>query len=372
MNICLAEPFFSGSHKQWAEGLKKFSGHRFEFLTLPGRHWKWRMQGGAVALANRYLERGLKPDLILATDMLDLATFLSLIRKDDPGTPAAVYFHENQLTYPWSPQDRDVQKNRDHNYMMLNYTTALIADKVFFNSNYHKRSFLKSLPKFLKKFPDFNGVQNVDKIAEKSEVLHLGLDLKRFDEFSNSKTETGQTGILLWNHRWEYDKKPDVFFKTLFRLKDEGIDFRLVVLGEKNQQYPEIFDRAREKLSEKILHWGYAESFAEYAGWLWKADILPVTSIQDFFGGSVAEAMYCNCVPLLPNRLAYPEHIPLNRRNYFLYEKPGDLYRQLKTMLECISEVRKEKTQSFVHHYDWNRMIKRYDTAFQDLSNSTA
>ena len=60
-------------------------------------------------------------------------------------------------------------------------------------------------------------------------------------------------------------------------------------------------------LETNIVHFGFCESFSEYAQWLWKADILPVTSNQDFFGISIIEASYCETYPLLPERLSYPE-----------------------------------------------------------------
>jgi len=63
-------------------------------------------------------------------------------------------------------------------------------------------------------------------------------------------------------------------------------------LGESFQKTPPIFAEAKEKLRSKILHWGYAESFGDYKKWITQADILPVSSRQDFFGGSVVEAMY--------------------------------------------------------------------------------
>ena len=37
MNIVLIEPFFSGSHKQWALGYKKYSKYNIEILS-PKRH----------------------------------------------------------------------------------------------------------------------------------------------------------------------------------------------------------------------------------------------------------------------------------------------------------------------------------------------
>jgi glycosyltransferase involved in cell wall biosynthesis len=366
MKITLLEPFFSGSHKQWAEGLQKHSKHNIQILSLPGRHWKWRMHGGAISLAKQFNELEESPDLILATSMLDLTTFLSLTRKRSANIPVAMYFHENQLTYPWSPQDRDVKKKRNNHYSFINYASALAADKVFFNSKYHMDSFLGALPKFLKQFPDKRERDNIEVIKEKSEVLHLGLDLKRFEDFSSSDKEKQSEATILWNHRWEYDKNPEEFFETLFELREKEVAFRLVVLGEQNDINPTIFNEAKEKLKDEILHWGYSDSFDEYAKWLWRADILPVTSNQDFFGGSVIEGMYCDCFPLLPNRLAYPEHLPEELDREFLYEE-GELPARLETAIESVMGIRKVDYQSIVKKYDWGELIKKYDEKMEKL-----
>ncbi len=366
IKITLLEPFFSGSHKQWAEGLQKHSKHNIQILSLPGRHWKWRMHGGAISLAKEFNELEDSPDLILATSMLDLTTFLSLTRKRSANIPVAMYFHENQLTYPWSPQDRDVKKKRNNHYSFINYASALAADKVFFNSKYHMDSFLGALPKFLKQFPDKRERDNIEVIREKSEVLHLGLDLKRFEDFRSSDREKQSEATILWNHRWEYDKNPEEFFETLFELKEKEVAFKLVVLGEQNDVNPPIFDEAKEKLKDEILHWAYADSFEEYAKWLWRADILPVTSNQDFFGGSVIEAMYCDCFPLLPNRLAYPEHLPEELDREFLYEE-GELPARLETAIESVMGIRQVDYQSIVKKYDWGELVEKYDEKMEKL-----
>ena len=44
--------------------------------------------------------------------MLDLCTFLALTRHQVRRIPVALYFHENQLTYPWSPTDLDPAQQR--------------------------------------------------------------------------------------------------------------------------------------------------------------------------------------------------------------------------------------------------------------------
>ncbi|HIN20035.1 MAG TPA: DUF3524 domain-containing protein, partial [Candidatus Marinimicrobia bacterium] len=42
MNILLIEPYFTGSHKSWAEGYKSHSNHTIDLLTMKGQFWKWR------------------------------------------------------------------------------------------------------------------------------------------------------------------------------------------------------------------------------------------------------------------------------------------------------------------------------------------
>ncbi len=373
VNILLLETFYTGSHKQWADDFKKYSSYDIVVMPLSGHHWKWRMHIGAVELAAKainpevkFKNGATKPDLILATDMLDLATFLGLTKSWSHNIPTAIYFHENQLNYPWSPTDADVKLKRDAHYAFINYTSALAADKVFFNSQYHMQAFLTELPKFLQTFPDYNNLATVDAIAKKSSVLPLALDLKKLDVCKPEKIDKPNRAVVLWNHRWEYDKNPEHFFNTLFELADHGIDFRLVVLGESYDKQPPIFAIAKEKLADKILHFGYAETFEEYCKWLWVADVLPVTSVQDFFGGSVVEAMYCNTVPFLPKRLAYPEHIPAQFHNTFFYDEP-DFAAKLQRRIMDVKYLRVMDTQQYARKYDWSNMIGQYDEAMKSV-----
>ena len=368
MKIVLLEPFFTGSHASWAQEYAKRSRHQVTILGLKGHRWKWRMHGGAVTLAKDFLAADYRPDLLLTTDMLDLTTFLALTRQVTAEIPTAIYFHENQLTYPWSPIDRDPQQQRDAHYAFINYVSALAADAVLFNSDYHRRSFLQELPGFLKAFPDCNEVETAQQIVDKSRTLHLGLDLKKFDEYCPEfEQAAGRPPLILWNHRWEYDKNPEEFFQALYVLQNQGIDFKLAVLGESYRKKPEIFAEAKARLADRIVHWGYVENFSEYAAWLWRVDILPVTSIHDFFGISVVQAIYCNCFPLLPKRLAYPEHITADYCDRCFYTDFDDLVARLRELCLYIKPLRQEKLQEMVADYDWEKMITVYDDLLEEL-----
>ena len=363
MHIVLAEPYFTGSHKNWAKEYAHFSAHDISILSLPGRFWKWRMHGGAVSLAQQFLALPTPPDMILASDMLDLTTFLALTRRHSANIPVALYFHENQLTYPWSPTDRDIAAKRDSHYSFINYASALAADVLFFNSDYHLKAFFEALPRFLKHFPDFNGLENIETLRVKSSVLSLGLNLRRFDSCLPLSKIKNDTPLILWNHRWEYDKNPATFFDALYALADNGIAFDVAILGENFRNAPQEFEQASKRLGKRIVHFGFAKSFADYAHWLARADILPVTSIHDYFGISVAEAIYCGAFPLLPNRLNYPALIPPKLQNQYLYDTPDTMLEKLQnTLLERSFDAR--PLQKSVSRFDWSKMARIYDETF--------
>ncbi len=366
MKILIVEPFFSGSHKKWASSYQHSSQHNVEILSLPGHHWKWRMYGGAVNLSKSYKKLNFRPDLIIASDMLDLATFTALVRHEIKGIPIVLYFHENQITYPWSPDDRDTELQRDNHYGFINYTSALCADYIFYNSRFHMESFVGSLNRFLKQFPDYQDLQNINAIRDKSNVLYLGMNLKAFNQYTKKKEN--KIPILLWNHRWEYDKNPEGFYQVLLFLKEERLNFNLILLGQSYQKTPLVFDQIKKNFKKEILHIGYAEDFESYASLLWKADFLPVSNIQDFFGGSIIEAIYCQCHPLLPDRLAYPEHIPLALREKYLYQTESELKQKLKQAIIAFNS--KESNQSlanFVARYDWSNLAGHYDKTFEKI-----
>lgn len=370
MNITLIEPFFTGSHAAWARAYAQHSQHTVDILSLSGNFWKWRMHGGAVTLARKFLAADAQPDLLLVTDMLDLTTFLALTRCKTGRLPVAIYFHENQLCYPWSPNDRDVVHKRDHHYGFINYSSALAANRVVFNSAFHHDAFLDELPRFLRQFPAPNEENSVGAIRDKSCVLHLGLDLRKFDDHQLQHVRAGKTDrppLIVWNHRWENDKNPEDFFKALFKLDEQGFDFRVAILGKDFRKNYPIFVTARETLGDKVVHCGYAEDFAHYAQWLYRADIIPITSHQDFFGASLVEAVYCGCYPLLPKRLSYPELFPYETYSDLFYRDFDELVEKLSGALLSIDTIREQSFRHCVEKYSWQHMAPAYDALFASI-----
>ncbi len=322
------------------------------------------MQGGAVTIARLIRKRATRrPHIILASDMLDLATLRALLPDGWHTVPIALYFHETQLTYP-----QNERQKHGWRYGFINYTSALTADKVFFNSAYHREIFLETLPNMLKHFGDYNELQTVAEIREKSEVLWLGLDLKRLDPHQTNDEKT-RPPLLLWNHRWEADKNPDEFLRALHVLMDAGVAFRVAITGENFRKTSTAFEAARQRLGDRLVQYGYLPDFTAYARLLWQTDYVISTAKQDFFGGAIAEAIYCGCIPVLPDRLNYPYLLPEVLHENYLYGGQSPKY-LLTALLENHQPVDTRALREHIAQFDWTIMAPIYDDHMTQLTRS--
>ncbi len=401
MKVTLVSPYHGGSHQAWATCYGEASEHEIEILDLPARFWKWRMHGGAVTLARRFMEHAgpddaTPTDLILATDMLDLATFIALTRPATSAIPSVLYMHENQLTYPL-PEDpttgamRRQQGERDQHYAFINFTSMLAANRVLFNSHYHLDAWFDALPAFLKHFPEYNELGAIEDLRAKSEVLPVGIDTAALDRAflpagaGESSTATGNKGtggsgtvtgdsspLVLWNQRWEYDKNPSAFFEALFAAADEGIPFRVALCGERFSQRPREFEIAIERLAGRIEHVGFAEP-SHYARLLWEATVTISTAHHEFFGISILEAIHCGTFPVLPDRLSYPELLPQKAWKRCLYSDRAGLLERLRWALLNANEATELAAEELAPHvagYAWHNLAPTYDRALNAVAAS--
>ncbi len=370
MNILLVEPFLGGSHRAFIDGISRYSQHRVFTVSMKGSHWKWRMSGGAVTLAEKTEEISEKIDLVLASSMTNLPAFIALTNPRFATVPNILYMHENQLTQP-VPETEE----RDMTYCYINYLSVLAADYVFFNSDFHKRSFLEALPGLLAQFPDYQQSESIGKIAAKSDLLYPGLDLKAFDEAVQRRKKRGnnERPVIVWNQRWSFDKDPEKFFRVIDKLDDAECLFDLILAGDHHHDQAEQFEQAWKRYGSRILHYGFVENIQQYANLLQKGDFVISTSQHEFFCTAIMEAVYCGCHPILPRSLTYPELIPRTLQEPLLhgpvfFDDETDLFRKMKKLLDGTHKKLPLATlQTINRDLDWSRIIAKYDTIFEKI-----
>ena len=379
LRVAVLSPYHGGSHSSWAEGLAEHSRHDLELLTLPDRYWKWRMRGAAITLARRYAE--LPPaDVIVATDMLDATTFLALTRTPRPAAPLVLYMHENQFTYPL-PKDRRHCRPRhqpgNEQFAFINLVSMLAADRVVFNSAFHRDELLASLPEFLEATPDHHELDCVGQVRERSEVMYAGIrvdDLGDAGGTDGGATERsaaphGEPPLVVWNHRWEYDKNPAAFFAALHSVASQGVGFRVALCGECPGSVPGVFEAGMRELGDRVVHAGFLPR-DEYAALLRRSAVVVSTAWHEFYGISVLEAIAAGAIPLLPRRLSYPEVLPERAHSHCLYEDSDELVLKLANVLRDPAGWRAATeglAAEVARRHGWNQLAPAYDALLGEV-----
>lgn len=360
MNILFIEPFFGGSHQDFALGFKEHSRHTVTLVTLPDSGWKWRMRGAACYFADR-VPLFSEYDAIFVTDMMNLCDLKSLGGPDFP--PVLLYFHENQLSYPLSAH---LKQEMDLGW--TNLISAAAADKVLFNSNYHCHTFLTSAKTFIRQMPDARPLWLLETIQQKTDIAYPGCWFPASENgYAPGKKEIP---LIIWNHRWDHDKRFIVLYDVLKELKAKQVLFRLALLGERFENYPEVFKKARLEFKNEIVVFDFVSSKEDYISWLKQGHIIVSCAIQENFGISVIEAIRYGCLPLLPERLSYPELIPDRFHPMLLYRNKKELETKLADMLtgydSYLTVVR--ELSDYMRCFSWQERVRQFDNLLEEMT----
>ena len=198
------------------------------------------------------------PDVVLTTDMCDVAQLRGLMPSSWSRVRMVTMFHENQLTFPWSPTDSDVASGRDQTYAYLNLSSALASDQVWFNSEHHRTAFLSAAQGWMKRMPKPHIPALAERIGAKSQVMHLGLDFTGWDELKPpaSRVDPNAPPVILWNHRWSWDKGAEAFVRFVNDVLQAELPASFVILGEGFERRPEGWDAMKDKLGTAVCSGG--------------------------------------------------------------------------------------------------------------------
>ncbi|XP_018518506.1 glycosyltransferase-like domain-containing protein 1 [Lates calcarifer] len=400
-SVLLVEAFYGGSHKQLIDLLKE-NIDGCSVFTLPAKKWHWRARTAALYFSQT-IPTCPSYRVLFSSSVLNLCELVAL-RPDLARLKKVLYFHENQLVYPVrKDQDRDFQ------YGYNQVLSCLVADVVVFNSRFNMDSFLSSISSFMKKIPDHRPTDldrlirpkcmvlnypvqfpDVNRMLPKHKLLRWQVKQQQIspDEAQTQRSDDQQDPHqsmsepmseqkpdpevdsedqekplhIVWPHRWEHDKNPELFFSTLLRLKDRGLDFHVSVLGETFTDVPEIFSEARHQLDPHILNWGFQSSKEDYLRILCQADVVVSTAKHEFFGVAMLEAVHCGCFPLCPKALVYPEIFPAE----YLYSTPEQLCKRLQGLCRRPDIARRHIVKVDTTSFSWTRLKDHFEALLAD------
>ena len=305
-SLWIMSAYRSESHASWARWLEREAMEcnlNFRLFELPGRYFRWRIRGNPLSWLAEVQDALTTevPDHILATSMVDISTLKGL-HPSLAHVPVTLYFHENQFAYPVGEG-----QHSSIDPQMVQLYGALSANECWFNSSYNRDSFLQGMDALLRKMPDHVPDNIVERIADKCRIVPVPVDPLERRQGASSRP------LILWNHRWEYDKRPDRFLELLDRLESDGVEFELALLGPRAQKVPKALLDIRSRHASRIIADGMVPR-AEYEALLRSARVVISTADHEFQGLAMIEAVSAGASPVVPDALCYREQYPEQHR----------------------------------------------------------
>lgn len=379
MRALLLSAYDAQSHRAWRNNLKlMFPAIAWTELTLPARHFPWRVRGNSLSWAFNHRDALTDNyDFLLSTSMTDLSALRGFV-PELCRLPTIVYCHENQFAYPDNP-GLGAPVSNPVEPQILSLYTALCADRLVFNSAYNRDSFRSGAQALLRKLPD-HVPKGLLQCVDDALIIPVPLPEEVFNVTSNRKNEDRSLLEIVWNHRWEYDKGPDLLLAIVQQLQERNVRFRLHLLGQRFRSIPDAFAAIQKLLHHYYEHQGitpgvdaYLENSHDYFQCLAAADVALSTAEHDFQGLSVLEASALGCSPLAPDRLVYPEYLPCKHR----YRHCKDTRVQANAAVDTLQHWAQLKKaghklpQVDLQQFRQSQLSESYAALFRSVLNST-
>jgi len=368
-NILLLSGYHAASHRYWCEQLVGgLSEYNWTQVTLPDRHFYWRIRSNALSFAFQNPElNSQRFDLVVATSMVDLCNLRGLLPHLGQ-VPSVLYFHENQFVYP-ERNSGNAEHKQNSNLINAQLTTvysALAADALVFNSEYNKTTFFTGARALFEKMPDGTPDSLLDQLPQLSQVIPVPIS----DDLAGDvvhKNRRNRRVEIVWNHRWEYDKQPQVFFAALEKLIEDGYELVVHVMGQSFRDIPNCFTEFRREHVEYVATWGH-QSVDVYRQVLESADIVVSAALHDFQGLGMMEAIAAGCMPVAPDRMAYPDYIPAEL--LYMPDALADPYKARQNTTSQNEEIPNSKVPEVQALYQ--KLVQVFEGEIKDtvLSNS--
>lgn len=362
------EPWLGGSHKTLTEAWATRSRHEVTVRGLAPRHWRWRQEASGWELARLIAEQP-SPDVLVVSDFVDLPRLLGFLPAGWSGVSTLAYFHENQVTYRAAPGGPVVPE--DAHAAFANVLTAIRADRVVFNSAFHRDDMAAAGDRYLRTLPRPTPRAEFEAAMGRAHVVPPAPDLDAVP--LGPGAPEGAPLRVLFPHRLEDDKDPLAFARAARAAAERGAPLEVVLTGGEPER---ARGDAQEALSllEPLLSSSGMRERADYLELIGTCDVVASTARHEFFGIAVAEAMAAGCAPLLPARLNYPALVSRlastsGERNLFTGEvELGDeLARRAAAPLPHRDPARRAESRAAVMHLDAAACVEAIDLIVDGL-----
>lgn len=201
---------------------------------------------------------------------------------------------------------------------------AAICKKIFVGTEYHKLKFYDTRLDWY----DVTG-----RYFGKIIVTGNPFDTKEILLQTNGLPLEKRENIIIFPHRWDNEKRPDVFVQWMEELYKQRQDFKVLITTSRpkfrsNSDW--LLDMLYDATFPREIKEGLTK--AEYYQLMSEAKVFVSTTIEENFGYCLVEAITCGAQPLVPFDYSHPEI--LQQDSNFMYNTKGAFLDLINVMLD--------------------------------------
>lgn len=299
-------------------------------------YWKFSQM---IEVCKLFKEKKIKPnDIFLTMDLwhpsLEAIPYMATLEK----IPVNIYGFLHAGSYT----TEDFASPMNHWAKYFEKGWAKLCDGVFVGSKYHKNKFIK--------------LRCGKEIGKKIFVTGNPFDSKEAIAISKTKITSVEKreNIIVFSHRFDIEKRPNIFMDLMEKLWQERKDFKVVITTSR-EKFRSNSQKLIKQLKSSKFPYEIKENLskAQYYQELSRAKVFVSTTIEENFGYCLLEAIIFGCAPIVKNNYAHPEILENDKR--FLYEDKNQALEMISKMLDNPISCRK-----YADKYDKSleRMIK--------------
>ncbi|HXE52752.1 MAG TPA: DUF3524 domain-containing protein [Tepidisphaeraceae bacterium] len=334
LDILALEPFYGGIRRAMLEAVMRYSRHRWTLLKLPPRRVERRLAVAANWFAEHLIRHfSGRVDLLFTSEAMNLANLYRLV-PDMARRPSIVYFHDNHLP--------DVMNRQDGPFDLVNLNTASAATEIWFNAEYHQRTFFKRATALVFRHPELSSQDPMRAIGTKARILPPPIDLGLPDRVRSEYEANRQPGNIFVETR---DADLGLLNAALELLAKKGRKVRLVTVGPIKQ----LSDQWERHTIKEI------DEIGQIVGML-ESSVLVSLKQQPNSDYLFVRGMLAGCQPVVPDHPTYQALIPESLHTTSLYRPDAQ---SLATKLGAALDTKGWPLKS----PDWRRVFAPFDAA---------
>jgi len=267
--------------------------------------------------------------------------------------PSVVYFHENQLP--------DIHTNTDSPLDLVNLNTANAATEIWFNSDWHRRTFLARATALIDRHKELAAHNPLPKLKRKSSVMTPAIDMSPVSEARDANVERDGTALFVETR----DAEIGVLNKALTLLRERNEAYRLITVGPVDG-LTAVPAGNGDAWSRQTL--GESDDAAHARG-LCEAGVIVSVKADAASDFLVVRGLAAGCRPVLPASGFYPELLSPALQKSCLYDlSPEPLAARLQDALSPFQTAsRPEDLRKTLAPFDPASACKQIDERFEEL-----